>query len=766
LATVVFGFDLPAGAITSSGAGSYFALNFASQLPVGTITDLTHTLKAGGSLYVYSATPDAGLPNGVYTVDSFGGSVARTTQLSTGAYTSTVSYAVALCTAGAAAPIQVNFLGGTALAIGDIVNLGIFPYINGTHSISAVTKWSFTMITDVENTYPYIQDVMVPLLSTSNIAFYPLNAGANTTGAIVTAVNALTNSPLTGFLVGDGTGTVTQSSEDQYYNATVTLPFYELAGGVNYVSSSNITAGTSTVSFKIDPSVQEPQISGSNSFNFANEELRLVPITAPTFVRYLQSSAVGGLFSNAQSQTALNGHSLQENTFTIGSAGSVQTTGGSANAAQAAIFGTGTSAQGWWNGYVTVKTNATTGFLGGSWCKIQNSATPPKNVFSTTDTLASSTNVLTVVKSGGLGTVSLVLGSGNWTVRKEGRFVCFHIVGGFFDWLTAFGGTDGGGYVMVRNSFSSANQGPFRVVRSSMTGFWIENTLAVEEQVASISAGCMQFMSSTSIVPGDQFHLQNNLLGAANNGTWTVVDIPAVVGTYSSVTLSKTLGAVSAVACGPQAASTYFTLASPDVFYKQIKNIQLNPADPAYSDILFYDESNYGSISNANGSVVSVLDKLSFPVALAIGQDGYSVDTGLIHTANQTVYGDPAAPDAFPAIAASSANINIQGPTVKRTQVSLVIRVRSGTLSDISITNEIINRVRSAAASVINNSAVGQPIPLSQIVAAAEMVSGVTSVAILSPTYNAGNDLISVQPYEKALVINLTQDVSVNVVGE
>jgi hypothetical protein len=69
-------------------------------------------------------------------------------------------------------------------------------------------------------------------------------------------------------------------------------------------------------------------------------------------------------------------------------------------------------------------------------------------------------------------------------------------------------------------------------------------------------------------------------------------------------------------------------------------------------------------------------------------------------------------------------------------------------------------------ASVINASPVGQSISISSIIENCQMVNGVDSIAVIYPTYNVGNDRIPVQPFEKALVLNLDNDVTVNIIGE
>jgi hypothetical protein len=111
-------------------------------------------------------------------------------------------------------------------------------------------------------------------------------------------------------------------------------------------------------------------------------------------------------------------------------------------------------------------------------------------------------------------------------------------------------------------------------------------------------------------------------------------------------------------------------------------------------------------------------------------------------------------------VAAADAHINIQGPLVKRIQVALSIRVKSGLN-----TQDIANRVRSAVATVVNKTNIGQSIAFSDIIDGARAVVGVVSVTIIAPLYSVGHDQIKVQPYEKSFVLDLAQDVQVSFVG-
>ena len=110
---------------------------------------------------------------------------------------------------------------------------------------------------------------------------------------------------------------------------------------------------------------------------------------------------------------------------------------------------------------------------------------------------------------------------------------------------------------------------------------------------------------------------------------------------------------------------------------------------------------------------------------------------------------------------AAGALLNIQGPLVKRIQVTLSLRIRTGANQI-----DIENRVKSAVAAVINKAGVGVSIALSDLTNAASKVGGVVSAVMVSPVATAGNDLISVQPNEKPLVLNVDQDVNVSFAGD
>ncbi len=320
------------------------------------------------------------------------------------------------------------------------------------------------------------------------------------------------------------------------------------------------------------------------------------------------------------------------------------------------------------------------------------------------------------------------------------------------------------------------NQGIFRVVRvqssSDVPGragtFWIENPSVVEGTFETR----LSVYDYNSILPGDILQINTPLWGVDNQGEWVVekVGIPDVSSTAEFTNLYKfkvSLASRTPVPIGnPGSLGSQSNLVRviegrPSRLIKKIAGIAPAAEDGSYSEVVWQTSTNLSQISAQAGSIVTALDKLAFPLDLAAGTDGYSYNTGLIGEANRIVYGDAGDTATYPGVAAAGAQININGPLVKRIKLALQIRVRTG-----SSTSDIADRVRSSVATAVNQTGVGIPVALSTVIAAASKVGGVVSVTMISPAANFENDLISIQPFEKPLIVNLSQDISVTFTGE
>lgn len=368
--------------------------------------------------------------------------------------------------------------------------------------------------------------------------------------------------------------------------------------------------------------------------------------------------------------------------------------------------------------------------------------------------------------------VNAVVASQTWQIEKQGNFVCYQWVSSSSPNLT---GVQEGDWAVVHlpGTLNQLNRGAFRIVRVSNTTktFWIENVNAVEETAVMSIA----FLTYDSVMPGDKLAINTSLWGINNLGTWTIKSIgigltdSGFTGTPNQwlFTLDVSTRSTTAVATpGPAALGTSANLVQviekePSRLIKKIWTISLNPSDGTLTDIKFDSWLGGTKVSEAAGTVLGSLDKLAFSTSVASGIDGYQHSTGLIEEANRVGYGVDSDPATYPGLIAAGASVNIEGPLIHRIQVSLALRTRSG----VGV-RDIKSAVRSAVAAYVNAIGVGRQVSLSEVVTAAQGVNGVVAVTVLSPTYSSGNDLISIQPYEKPMILNLDDDVQISFVGE
>jgi hypothetical protein len=199
----------------------------------------------------------------------------------------------------------------------------------------------------------------------------------------------------------------------------------------------------------------------------------------------------------------------------------------------------------------------------------------------------------------------------------------------------------------------------------------------------------------------------------------------------------------------------------PATYYKFIKNVVPGLIDPLVAPALVLTNSDYGEfISEAAGTVLEPLGKFDFPTTISYGLDGYAHSTGLIAEASKVLYGDPSDTATFPGVVAAGNSVEISGPLVKRIFFGASIRVQSGVNA-----KSIITKVKSAVAGVVNASGVGEDIAFSDIIEAMNRVIGVTAVVVLYPTYNSLHDVIKVQNFEKALVLDAQNDVEITLLS-
>jgi len=753
----------------------------AANTPTLTVTLPTGCLDHGWNVadVIYVNSTDINYPSGAYAI------TARTA--------TTITYSDASASVAAfsgSGTISFDSAGEASLAGGSVV-VSDYMFINGPQQPfgSFIPPIYITNVNnqDWSGSIPFSGSALttvewgVPLGASTNFRIFA-NA-EQTAAAIVSAVAALDNPIVTGTLVSTGTGIIDRSSEE---DAAASPAWTNLVDGINYVKTTTAPgsiAGNYTIVFKnqIDSSLV------TNS-DWINEIIRVVPRTTENVVEWFNTLAVTGLSSVADIEASSAGTKVQLSSLLPGSTGSIQVQGGGANAASAQVLGT--AAQSHNLLLLSVPAANTLALYAGMWVNIDNENVMPKSGVFDAGTNLTSLSTLGVFTFNGAGTKVVTQRSATSNVglkfEKQGDFVCISdTTFGTNDWVLRSGGpfftplVKEGDWINLTlpaaptsmPQIGDANTGLYRVVHVTAPGWgsspgsvWIENPNFEPQNVAECD---VVFVSPNSVLPGDTIQISTNLWNINNLGSWTVTDVPGLTvgGSLYEFTVDvsqRTPVAVGAVgALGSTDANLVQDIeAHPSHFVKKIVSIAQNATNPSLADLKFSAPQGSEWITAAAGSIITARDKLAFSGDVANGIDGYQYNTGLIKATNQVEYGDPADSGAFPGVVAAGANINIEGAPIKRIQVSIALRARSGANTDL-----ITQSAKSSVAAIINKTGVGQPIALIDIATAAK-VPGVISVIMLSPQMITGSDLINVQPFEKPLVLNLDQDILISFVGD
>ena len=729
-------------------------------MPTGTYAIVDHGLQIGDQIYV--ADTSGSFSSGLKTL--------------TGVGVGTVSYAEVAANVGPIASIgtlsfdsaEALFTGATptAIAAGDIMRLedlvGLPATLRSGRSLRINTFGpQFIQGYLDENISGAESDTLAwaPLADSGNLKFFSLAGDA--ASDIAAAVNAIDLSPVTATDTGDGTGVIDLSSREE---GATSAPFDEwtlLLDGINWVETTTppgSMAGNYQLLFKAP--ISAGLVADSD---WDEEEVRIYPITAQGVAAWLATPAVSGLFSVAAIDVSRAGDSVQVAVVNAGSEGSIQVQGGTGNAANAAVIGSASSDDD--GNYTSLDLPAASvrGIVAGNWVKVENVTGLPKAGLITSATALTSID--------GEGAFQLAAGPDLYTLADSGAFLGNFLIVGKYVAIVGVGNglATAGDWIQISGAgVTAANRGLFKIVHAEensllpLNAIWIENSNAVEEYGVT---GDFKIVENGSMIPGDIVSISTDAWGADNRGNWVVTDVgsdftdPTTFSVAVSVAPTTAQGAVAAL--GAEASLVVVTQGTPTVTTQLVTAVAPHETDASIVTIKLRGAADASRFGEAAGTVVTALDKLAFPTARANGIDGYRYNTGLIGEINKVVYGDPASPAVYPGIAGAGTRIVVRGPAVRRIQVALALRIRLG-----ASPAEVLSRVRSAVASFINDSKVGQSVPLSGIVAAAASVNGIQAVSVVSPVYSSSSDLIAVQSGEKALVLDPLIDISLSIVGE
>lgn len=621
------------------------------------------------------------------------------------------------------------------------------------------------------------------------IYVFALDGGtANTIDNIAASVNALPLSPLTAVAVSDGTlplvyDTITKATWDEYSDSSACYP---LTNGLRYIQASSQPGGVDTtyqVDIKGGTVLPELQVNA----DWTNEELRLVPVTSTNFVDYLNTLGVTGLSSSAEVTASDDKHRIQLTSNSVGGYSSICVQNGAANllrshALSAPNIGISSTIS------VPVRATEAISFDAGQWVKFLNDSGDKKSVFGATtqldsiDTYTSGTSTTYLLKlsvgeffsRGAMGGTGKFISNKTVVAERIGKLMAYSalstdiILPQAGEWVWMYPA------LAPYDQLSAGNRGFFRVVSTVNDGItatiFVDNPNGVSEMAENINGWCF---SANSILPGDTMLVGTSVFGGAQfKHTWRVVALSNdAVGYENNWSFSQkqwiqvapdyslTLPATGFSALGASYPMVVATGGINPGWVKRILSVVPDGTNADQAWMKFAD--NLGGSYIKAGSTITAMDRLGFSTDLINGIDGYRYNTGLIREANKVVYGDERDSTTYPGIAAAGANINIQGPFIRRVTVSLAIRARTG-ISKADLTD----RVRSAVAAAINKIGVGQAVAISDVVSTAAAVSGVIAVTVLAPEYATGHDLIGVQAYEKPMVLDSNNDIQISFIGE
>jgi hypothetical protein len=768
--TGVTGNFLSGEALTFGGGG--IALAVSSQYG---FTQLTLTLPAT----VPAVTNHGFAVNNIVWLQSTDPNFVTGPKYLTAVTATTISYRdTAVITGAIAGSLSISFdageatLAGAGYVVGDIWNRSI-PYKTRT-------------VSDRFLTYNTLESSPTSTTLTwagaAGAALYPL--GTNSTATIAAAVNATANTPVTGTVVTPGN--IVWASYEPEGLGFVTQ-FYSLVDGINFVRS-NTTPPTVNDNFSF--TFKEPVSAGlATGSDWINEEVRIVPVTTKNVVDYLSVLGTSGLSSTAE--VVQTKDRVQITTATIGSGGSVSVEGGLANLATASVVGSAVSIPNPATTYVNVNSSEAEGLTGRQFVWVENTTTAPKNILNDTSIVSiSGTGALTVSTKAwqypdNSGSGFLAAGT-NVKVEKHGDLVAYifdtatvndKLISG--DWFVAgvekVDPTIGLTIGAPGNTLNPLNRGIFRVVAAydqPLWGngvVWVENPNAVEETATA----SFIFLDDNSLLPGDSLVIGTSILDPNNLGTWIVDRIDRTneqivflktdaraISPVTSVTLGSSAGLVQTYGKDPVRLLCRIGSISPAGNLASIRftNIRIETGVITRNT---YQSFGWDHYLNSNyGTIIRAASKLGFETNISRGRDGYKRYTGIISEANKIVYGFEPQSSSYPGIAAAGAKININGPLIRQIALAIAIRPQTG-----AVLTVLVDETRAAISQYIQSLGVGEQVSIGEIIAAAQSVDGVVSAAIISPNYSPSSDLIAVQPYEKALILN-NDDIVVNFVGE
>ncbi|HLD91596.1 MAG TPA: baseplate J/gp47 family protein [Patescibacteria group bacterium] len=385
----------------------------------------------------------------------------------------------------------------------------------GTFRISSATSSSFTVRRPsgsavAENNIATLENNTISLFEDSD----------TTAQELVDYVTANLSDFIIASVIGDngttGAGVIDLSTyEDNSF--VVNTDGISLLDGINWILESDVDAVAPAANFTFKNSLSLPNYNTNtaNAYVFNDgEDLRLVPTTSKQVVDLISTLVVSGFSTLGKISTTDMETKLQLASLILGSNGSLQITGGSANKAEGSFLSSSTSIPN--TNYIrsSISRSAASGLHAGQWIKLIATYSQKKDLgISTTTNVTITPNVPTAgqskVEFGNRENYDLYFGQPRNHIRDEGR--AFHVEKHGSLVCISWDGITGSAPVFTKSVEINADNGGISVNYDNETGY-------TSYTVESGSRNFLEAMSEDTIVI-------QNMADTTNNGTFKVVGV-------------------------------------------------------------------------------------------------------------------------------------------------------------------------------------------------------------------------------------------------
>jgi hypothetical protein len=151
--------------------------------------------------------------------------------------------------------------------------------------------------------------------------------------------------------------------------------------------------------------------------------------------------------------------------------------------------------------------------------------------------------------------------------------------------------------------------------------------------------------------------------------------------------------------------------------------VTFNDSSNAAYDVSGFTPQRSSAIRDVNG--------LNFSTQQVEGVDGYKYFTGLLQKVQWTIDGLPTDPNTYPGIGAAGTQFEVLSPIIRKLKFIISLT----TVEGVSL-NSVSESVKNTILEYVNSRGVGEPVVLSEIIAACLSVTGVFDAVILNQELN------------------------------